>query len=132
MKGWRTRQGGQVMVIFGVATAVLVAAMALAIDGSFTFVQVRRAQNAADLATLAEAMQLKGTLACSGNGSVPNMRQTVNVIQDVVDANSAAVGGGWTAQFLDALGRPIPNGTFSPQSASVGSYPPPGSCGVEL
>jgi Flp pilus assembly protein TadG len=54
----RSRQGGQIIVIFVLALVAVVAGVGLVIDGGFTFAQRRSEQNAADLAAFAGANAL--------------------------------------------------------------------------
>ena len=49
------RQRGQVMILFALAMIVILGMMAIALDGSYGFVQNRRAQNATDFAAFAGA-----------------------------------------------------------------------------
>jgi hypothetical protein len=120
---------GAVLIIFAIAMVVLVGITALAIDGSYGFVQNRRAQNASDFAAFAASQQLLSSSYCSGT-SQPSTAQVVAVIQKLVDDNDASIGTGWNAKFLYSNGQAIPNSTFSP--ASQGGSPPPGACGVTV
>ncbi|MGH7722522.1 MAG: TadE/TadG family type IV pilus assembly protein [Candidatus Dormibacteria bacterium] len=126
----RRDQGGQVMLLFALALIAILGLAAVAVDGSFGFIQVRRAQNAADFAAFAGAQQLNASVICNGNGLVPTPTQMVNIVQDTVDANSSAVGTAWTAQYLDGSGRPIAGATFS--GTSSGAVAPPGACGLSV
>jgi hypothetical protein len=122
-------QRGQVVVLFALAMIVLLGMVAIALDGSYGFVQNRRAQNAADFAAFAAAQKLQGTQACNGGATSPQNLDIYNVVQDVVNANATAVAAGWTGQYLDNRGAAIGvNGTFTPASHS--GYPPSGACGV--
>jgi len=121
-------EGGAILVIFAVALVVLIGIAAIAVDGSFGFVQNRRAQNATDLAAFAAAQQLNSSTYC--NGTAAPTTQTISaIIQKLVDDNDAGVGTNWNAQFLYANGQPIPGATFTP---STSTQPPPGACGVSI
>lgn len=134
MRSRRRGQSGQVMLLFALALIAILGMASVAVDGSFGLIQVRRAQNAADFAAFAGAQQLNGSAVCDGSGATPTKYQMVEVVQDTVDANAAAIGASWTAQFLDGLGRPISGATFSPATvpATPASYPPPGACGLAV
>jgi len=130
----RSRRGGGgedgvILVLFTIAMVVLVGITAIAVDGSFGFVQNRRAQNATDLAAFAASQQLQGSLYCTGTTS-PSTADIEGIVQRLVDDNDPGVGTNWTAQFLYANGQAIPGATFSP--TDDGSSPPPGACGVSL
>ena len=122
-------ESGVVLIIFTVAMIVLLGIIAIAIDGSYGFVQNRRAQNAADFAAFAAAQQLNNSTYCNGT-TTPSTAQITGIIQQLVNDNGSGIGTNWTAQFLDSAGDPIANSTFSPSSASTD--PPPGSCGVSV
>jgi len=129
----RRRSGGDedgvILVLFAVAMVVLVGITAVAVDGSFGFVQNRRAQNATDLAAFAASQQLQGSTYCSGT-SVPTTADIEAVVQQLVTDNDPGVGTNWTAQFLYQNGQGVPDSTFSP--TSDGGSPPPGACGVSV
>ena len=57
---------GVVLIIVAVAMVVLLGLIAIAIDGSYGFVQNRRAQNATDFAAFAAAQQLDESTYCNG------------------------------------------------------------------
>lgn len=130
----RRSRSGQVMLLFALALIAILGMASVAVDGSFGLIQVRRSQNAADFAAFAGAQQLNGSAVCDGSGATPTRYQMVELVQDTVNANAAAIGASWSAQFLDGLGRPISGGTFSPATvpATPASYPPPGACGLTV
>lgn len=126
----RTREdseSGVVLIIFAIAMVVLLGMIAIAIDGSYGFVQNRRAQNATDFAAFAAAQQLYSSTYCAGSND-PSTQQITAIVQKLVDENSPGIGTGWTAQFLNSQGQAI--GSFSPSSDAAD--PPPGACGVTV
>ena len=118
-------ESGVVLIIFAIAMVVLLGMIAIAIDGSYGFVQNRRAQNAADFAAFAAAQQLDSSTYCAGTG-VPTTGDIATIVQNLVDANGAGIGTSWKGQFLNSAGASI--GSFT--SSSGPSIPPPGACGV--
>jgi len=122
-------ESGAILVIFAIAMVVLVGIAAIAVDGSFGFVQNRRAQNATDLAAFAAAQQLDSSTYCNGT-AVPSTQQIAAIIQRLVDDNDAGVGTNWNAQFLYANGQAIPGSTFT--ASTYSTQPPPGACGVSI
>ena len=67
-------ESGVVLIIVALAMVVLLGMIAIAIDGSYGFVQNRRAQNAADFAAFAAAQQLNSSTYCAGT-SAPTTQQ---------------------------------------------------------
>ena len=131
-------ESGVVLIIFAIAMVVLLGLIAIAIDGSYGFVQNRRAQNATDFAAFAAAQQLDSSAYCSGTAQ-PSGKQITAIIQNLVSANGSGIGTSWTAQFLDSQGSVIPIATSSPTGSpntfSPSNYPatpPPGACGVSV
>jgi hypothetical protein len=120
-------ESGVVLVIFAIVIVVLLGMVAIAIDGSYGFVQNRRAQNAADFAAFAAAQELNGSAYCNGT-SLPTTEQIVGIVQDLVQANGSGIGTNWTAQFLNSAGHSI--GSFS--SGTGPATPPPGACGISV
>jgi hypothetical protein len=118
-------ESGVVLIIFAIAMVVLLGMVAIAIDGSYGFVQNRRAQNAADFAAFAAAQQLNNSTYCNGT-TFPTTRDIAAVIQHLVDKNGDGIGTAWKAQYLNSSGKSI--GTFTTNSGSTN--PPPGACGV--
>ncbi len=118
-------ESGVVLIIFAIAMVVLLGMIAIAIDGSYGFVQNRRAQNAADFAAFAAAQQLNSSTYCNGT-SAPTTHDIAAIIQQLVNANGAGIGTAWKAQFLNSAGNSIGNFTSSTGPAT----PPPGACGV--
>ncbi|HEV3234705.1 MAG TPA: pilus assembly protein TadG-related protein [Candidatus Dormibacteraeota bacterium] len=117
------------LILFALAMLILFGAVAIAVDGSYGFVQNRRAQNAADFSSVAGAKLLAGSQECNGTTPVSNA-QMVNLIQDIVSLNNPDSAATWTAQYLDSSGRPIPGATLN-ALGGAGS-PPPGACGLSV
>jgi Putative Flp pilus-assembly TadE/G-like len=118
------------MILFALGMIVILGMMAIALDGSYGFVQNRRAQNATDFAAFAGAQELFNSSLCNGAGAAPSTTQMANIVTDIVNANSGSVGSSWQGQFLDNTGTKI-TGTGSTFTTSTNSgYPPPGSCGL--
>ena len=135
----RTRDEGErgvVLIIVALALVVLLGMISIAIDGSYGFVQNRRAQNASDFAAFAAAQELDTSFYCSGL-TTPTTRQIVKIVSDVVKDNDSGLGNSWTGEFLDRSGATIniPNTsppqavTFQPGSTGI---PPEGACGVKI
>ncbi|MGD0379799.1 MAG: Tad domain-containing protein [Acidimicrobiales bacterium] len=120
-------ESGVVLVIFAITIVILLGMISIAIDGSYGFVQNRRAQNASDFAAFAAAQQLENSSYCDGTG-VPTTQQITAVIQQLVSANGSGIGTNWKAEFLNSAGNSI--GTFSPSNDAAN--PPPGACGVAV
>ncbi len=92
MKPQRTTEHGQAIVIMALAMVALLAFAALAIDGGNTFVERRRAQNAADAAALAGARELWLHLS-SGDSSETSVRVDINAAAEdngVADTTGSA------------------------------------------
>ncbi|HLN41533.1 MAG TPA: Tad domain-containing protein [Acidimicrobiales bacterium] len=121
---------GVVLIIVAVAMVVLLGLIAIAIDGSFGFVQNRRAQNATDFAAYAAAQQLNASTYCNGTTAL-TMQQVTALIQKLISDNDSGIGTSWTAQYVSSSGTVIPNSTFTPTSSDT-PEPPPGSCGVTV
>ncbi|HEY2702667.1 MAG TPA: Tad domain-containing protein [Candidatus Dormibacteraeota bacterium] len=128
MRCARRRRGehGQVMIIFSLALIVLLGMMAVAIDGGYALVQARRAQNAADFASIAGTAALKSL--CEQGASPPTDQHVHAVIQDIIDQNANTIGASWTADYVDQAG----NDRGAAISTSAGSFPPPYACGVSV
>ena len=126
----RRDERGAILVLFAIATPILIGMMAFALDLGYGFVQTRRAQSAADFAAFAAAQQLNGSTVCNGATAPPNMLQLVDIVQHVVSDNAPSIGSAWTGQFIDDTGKPIKGSNFSSASGSAGAFPPPGACGV--
>ncbi len=121
----RGGEHGQVMIIFAFALIVLLGMIGIAIDGGYALVQARRAQNAADFASIAGTAQLKA-LCEQGAARRPTRRPLV--MQDVIDQNAPVVGrpGPPTTSTRPALDRGIV------VSTSPSTFPPPYACGVKI
>ncbi len=117
---------GQAMVLFALMLMVLFGVGALVVDGGYGFVQLRQAQNAADLASQAATLQLQ-----SNCGGVPGQTdaQLSAVIADVVGANAPRAAANWQGTFLDQGGNPIAG---SPALPNTGAQVPSGACGVRV
>ncbi len=117
---------GQTVVLFALALLALVAVGSVVVDGGYTFVQFRRAQNAADLASLAATSALQPV--CAGQGTVSD-GQVSAVVADLVAANAPAAAGRWTGTYLGQNGQPL---TDTPTLPGAGGEAPSGACGVRL
>jgi hypothetical protein len=130
----RRHERGQVVVLFALAAIVVLGMAAVAVDGGFGLVQLRRAQNAADFAAVAGTNAIKGV--CQGGGSAPSNAAVFSTMQSVIDQNSSAVAAGWTGTYLDKAGATIPNpanyGLPWTVSNSGTTYPPSTACGVAV
>ncbi|MHB1525260.1 MAG: pilus assembly protein TadG-related protein [Candidatus Dormibacteria bacterium] len=143
----RTRQQGQVMVLFSLSLLVLLLAVGIAIDGGFGLLQYRQAQNAADFAAEAGATALQSNCDGALSPAPVTGTQVVAVLDDEVNINSpaAAVPAGsatkhWTAYYLS--NTQYPNGQYKPLYAPGTSTPvtvttssgvvPVGACGVHI
>jgi len=127
-RGREESERGVVLIIIALALVVLIGMMSIAIDGSYGFVQDRRAQNASDFAAFAAAQQLADSAYCSGTGS-PTTRQLAKIVDLIVQANDSGLGNAWTGQFLDRSGTAIAGATFKSNSTGL---PPNGACGVNV
>jgi Flp pilus assembly protein TadG len=123
----RRAERGQIIILFALAAIVVLGMVAIAVDGGYGLVQVRRAQNAADFATVAGTKEL--TAVCQGSGNPPSNQTVYRAIQDVIDKNAPAVGSNWSGQYLDSTGAAISGGTVTNSSSTV---PPPTACGVSI
>lgn len=65
----RRHEGGQILVMFALLLPVLVAALAVLVDGGYLYGQRRSAQNGADAAALAGAMAVGATGGCNGSAT---------------------------------------------------------------
>jgi hypothetical protein len=126
----RRAQRGQVLVLFALAAVAVVGMVAVAIDGGYGLVQMRRAQNAADFAAVAGTNAVRGV--CQGSSGAPTNAAVYNSIQDVIDQNSAAVNAGWTGTYLDRSGAVITTAGAPTTVSNSNTYPPPTACGVTV
>ncbi len=126
---------GVVLIIVAISLVVLIGMMSIAIDGSYGFVQVRRAQNASDFAAFAAAQQLNSSYYCNGT-TAPTTRQLVDIVKVVVKANDPSLGSAWSAQYLDRSGATMPDPNNPAQNLGFGpgstGLPPQGACGVNI
>ncbi len=124
---------GVVLIIIALALVVLIGMMSIAIDGSYGFVQDRRAQNASDFAAFAAAQRLNSSFYCNGVGA-PTTAEIVDIVNIVVQKNDAGLGTAWTGEFLDKTGKVITDANNNPVTFATGStgLPPAGSCGVNI
>ena len=124
---------GVVLIIIALAMVVLIGMMSIAIDGSYGFVQDRRAQNASDFAAFAAAQRLNSSFYCNGT-TAPTTRQIVNIVNIVVQDNDPGLGLAWSGEFLDKTGQVIKDANNNPLTFAPGSsgLPPRGSCGVNI
>lgn len=144
----RTRQAGQVMVLFSLSLLVLLLAVAVAIDGGFGLLQYREAQNAADFAAEAGATSLQSNCDGALNPAPVTGTQVVQVLDDEVNINSPAAAvpaasatKNWTAYYLS--NQQYANGQYKPLYVPAGSgnevpvtstsaVVPSGACGVHI
>ncbi|HEV7467089.1 MAG TPA: pilus assembly protein TadG-related protein, partial [Candidatus Dormibacteraeota bacterium] len=128
MRVRRRRRGehGQVMIVLSLALIVLLGMMAVALDGGYALVQARRAQNAADFASIAGTASLKAL--CEQGAAPPTDQRVHAVIQDVIDQNANSIGSNWTADYVDQAG----NDRGAAVSTSAATVPPPYACGVTV
>lgn len=127
----RARQRGQVVVLFALGAFVVVAMVAVAVDGGYGMVQMRRAQNAADFAAVAGTSAVKGV--CQGTAQPPTNAAVFNAVQDVIDQNSAAVSSSWSGVYLDKTGATITNAQGAAYAVTdTADYPPANACGVSV
>ncbi|HUI04449.1 MAG TPA: pilus assembly protein TadG-related protein [Acidimicrobiales bacterium] len=127
------REEGAVLIIVAIALVVLVGITALAIDGSYGFVQNRRAQNATDFAAFAASQQLVSSEFCDGTEQ-PSTAQIAAIVDEMVQRN-VGTGVNWTAEFLAKNGQPILKGNGQPYAFTTSNdsgSPPPGACGVTV
>ena len=92
MEQQRSTERGQAIVILALGMVALLAFAALAIDGGNTFVERRRAQNAADAAALAGARELWLHLS-AGDSSETSVRVDINAAAEdngVADTTGSA------------------------------------------
>lgn len=131
----RLRRGsstGQIVILFALTLVILMGMLAVALDGTYGLLQSRRAQNAADFASLAGTQQLTGM--CEQDIAPPTQAYLTGIVSSEVAAN-APVGGPdtgvtWTAQYLDGQGNPISGATFN--SGDSSGWPPFNACGVQV
>ena len=123
----RRGKGGQILVVFGAASIVMLAIASLVIDGGMAFAQRRNAQNGSDLAALA-AVRI---MASGGTDT-----DVVNILTTTAQANGATVKFGAAnqgPQYIDRTSTPtgwvgsgtIPRGSRGvrvPASVTFGTY----------
>ena len=127
----RRSQGGQVIVIFGLALLAIVAMVALIVEGGNAFAQQRITQNGADAAANAGAVVLAQTLSTPGTKSDGDVDQAVD---SVAGSNNLVT---WTGYYTNVAGNYI-NAAGSvvgskASAAVVGAGTiPPGAQGVRV
>jgi hypothetical protein len=82
--GFRTDDGGQALIIVGLAMVVLLAALALGLDWGYGLTQRRVMQNAADGGALAAAKLLAGGVISTTSGNPPVVTTSFVVTGDAV------------------------------------------------
>jgi Flp pilus assembly protein TadG len=92
-------QGGQVIVIFGLALVAIVAMVALVVEGGNAFAQQRITQNGADAAANAGAVVLAQTLSTPGTKSDADVDQAVD---SVAGSNDLVT---WTGYYTNVAGK---------------------------
>ncbi len=118
-------ESGQILVLTTFLMLALLLVAGIAVDAGYGFVQMRRAQNAADFAAQAATDTLMPV--CSGAGSVSNA-QVSAVIAQLVAANASSAAGDWVASYRSATGAAIAGVTLPAQAGSA----PQGACGVKI
>ena len=106
---------------------------ALAIDGSYGFVQNRRAQNGTDFAAFAASQQLATSEFCDGT-TQPSTAQIASIIDQLIQQNEGS-GIEWTAEFLSNNHNPVLQANGKPYTFTDlddSGSPPPGACGVTV
>jgi hypothetical protein len=117
---------GQVAILFALLLVVIVGVGAIVVDGGYGFVQYRRAQNAADAASVAGADALMP--ACGSEGSVANAQVTAT-ITDLIASNAPGAGGAWQGSYLSQGGNAL---TGAPSLPDDAGNAPTGACGVQV
>ena len=110
--GARRAAHGQVLVIFALASLVLLGALGLAIDGGYDYIQRRGMQNAADAAALA------GARAISQNQTNTQVRQAV---LDAAAHNGVTDATKVTCTFITNAYDPITNTLGTTQDCAAGT-----------
>ncbi len=124
-------QGGQVIVIFGLALVAIVAMIALIVEGGNAFAQQRITQNGADAAANAGAIVLAQQLGSPGTKSDADVDAAVDNVAGLNNLVS------WTGYYTNVAGAYIsPGGAVVGNKASaavVGAGAiPPGAQGVRV
>jgi Flp pilus assembly protein TadG len=123
----RSRESGQIIVLFALALLGLLAMIGVVVDGGTLYVQRRTAQNAADAAALAGTRVLQqATLQSTGTIG--------DAICTYVLANSFGVTPTATANFVDTTGR-VNLGSINLSTgcgASPPSWIPNGASGIHV
>ena len=124
-------QGGQVIVIFGLALVAIVAMVALIVEGGNAFAQQRITQNGADAAANAGAVVLAQQLGSPGTKSDADVDAAVDNVAGLNNLVS------WTGYYTNVAGAYVgPGGAVVGSKASaavVGSGAiPPGAQGVRV
>jgi Flp pilus assembly protein TadG len=124
-------EGGQVIVIFGLALVAIVAMVALIVEGGNAFAQQRITQNGADAASNAGAVVLAQDLGSPGTKSDADVDAAVD---SVAALNNLVT---WTGYYTNVAGQYVSSGgavVGSKASAAVvgAGAIPPGAQGVRL
>jgi Flp pilus assembly protein TadG len=124
-------QGGQVIVIFGLALVAIVAMVALIVEGGNAFAQQRITQNGADAAANAGAVVLAQQLGSPGTKSDADVDAAVD---NVASSNNLVT---WTGYYTNVTGAYISSGGAvvgnKASAAVVGAGAiPPGAQGVRV
>jgi hypothetical protein len=121
---WRSRQRGQILVLFTGAVVALILASGLVVDGGFAYAEERNTQNGADSAAKAGALilarQAAGATCPVGTGTPPNCwdEPVRNAVFGSAGANLVAVN---RAIYTDWQGVRLPAGCDSAADASTWS-----------
>jgi hypothetical protein len=134
----RTRESGQALALFALATTVLFAAAGLVVDGGLVFANRRDAQNAADLGAMAGTRVVADYYTRNAG---KHSRDVWDAIDAAVQANGCTAGGAvpctWSATYL----RPASTGSGTEAITTlqlVGAVPdtgqpiPAGAQGLEV
>ena len=138
----RGRSSGQIMIMLAASMMVIVAMLAVAIDGGFGDVEHRRAQNAADAASVAGAKLLNAWCERKGLSIRPSENDLYTTMSEVIAQNDPGIP--WTADYLDTNGVKIGPPPGYQHWFSVSVSPPlirnapqdapdtPDACGVQV
>ena len=111
------------MIMLGGSMMVIVALLAVAIDGGFGDVEHRRAQNAADAASVAGAKLLNAWCERKGLSIRPSENDLYTTMSEVMSSNDPGVA--WTADYIDTNGVTIPPPAWPPGYSHWFSQAPP-------
>jgi len=128
----RSRDRGQILILFAVAGTLVILGLGLVVDGGYALAQKRASQNASDFAALAGARIVSEWIGGdTSNGTDANVKLA---IQNTLNINGA------TPVTFGAAGGPMyvnKNGAIVPSAGSPASYVgngtiPAGAVGVKV